>query len=174
LSILHQNDADKVLAFYIRNKEYFEPWEPVRDPNFYTLSFQQLTLSVEYHLFLQSKLLRFWVFLRRDPQTIIGTVNFYNIIPGAYSSCQIGYKLDKEYTGNGYAIESIQAGMGVLFEEYRLHRIEANIMPRNDRSINLIKKLGFTYEGTSKSSIKINNQWEDHDRYSFICNQYHK
>lgn len=170
LTILHPNDADKVLSFYVKNRDYFEPWEPLRDPNFYTLPFQQLTLTAEYHLFLQSKLLRFWVFHRKNPESIIGTVNFYNIIPGSFSTCQLGYKLDKDYTGKGYAYESIQAAMGVLFEEYRLHRIEANIMPSNERSIQLINKLGFTYEGLSKSNIQINNKWEDHARFSFICN----
>lgn len=170
LNILHQNEADKVLSFYERNKEYFEPWESERDPNFYTLAYQRLTLSIEYNLMLQSKSLRFWVFCRNNPQTIIGAVNFYNIIRGSYSTCQLGYKLDQNYIGNGYAFESIQAGMGILFEEYKLHRIEANIMPSNYRSIQLIKKLGFQYEGLAKSSIQINSKWEDHARYAFLCN----
>ncbi len=170
LTILHPNDADKVLSFYEKNKEHFEPWEPERDPNFYTLAYHRLTLSIEYNLILHSKLLRFWVFHRDDPQTIIGSVNFYNIIQGSYSTCQLGYKLDRNYIGNGYAFESIQAGMGILFEEQPLHRIEANIMPSNQRSINLIEKLGFSYEGLSKSSIQINSKWEDHARYAFICN----
>jgi len=170
LNVLHQNDANKVLFFYERNKEYFEPWEPERDPNFYTPSYHRLTLSIEYNLMLQSKLLRYWVFKREDPQTIIGSVNFYNIVRGSHSSCQLGYKFDEHHKGNGYAIESVQASMGILFEEHQLHRIEANIMPSNSRSINLIKKLGFTYEGLAKSSIQINSEWEDHARYALICN----
>lgn len=171
LSILHPNDADKVLSFYLKNKDFFEPWEPVRDPNFYTLNFQQLTLTAEYNLFLQSKMLRFWIFHRKNPQVIIGTVNFYNITAGSYSTCQLGYKMDKDYTGQGYALESIRAAMGILLEEYRIHRIEANIMPNNERSLRLIHKLGFTYEGLSRSSIRINNHWEDHARFACICDR---
>lgn len=169
LSILHPNNADKVLLFYEKNKESFEPWEPEREPNFYTLSYQQVSLTVEYNMISNKKLLRYWVFHRDDPQTIIGSVNFYNIIRGAYSCCQLGYKLDEDYVGNGYALESVQAGIDLLLEEHGLHRIEANIMPSNKRSINLIKKLGFHYEGLCKSSIKINGKWEDHARYALIC-----
>lgn len=170
LSILHPNDADKVLSFYEKNKEYFEPWEPERDSKFYTISYQQLSLAVEYNLIMNNKILRFWVFHRNDPQTVIGSVNFYNIIQGSYSTCQLGYKLDRNFIGNGFALESVQAAMGILFEEYRLHRIEANIMPTNLRSIRLIKKLGFSYEGLCRSSIRINSKWEDHVRFALICN----
>lgn len=168
LNILHPNDADKVLAFYESNKEHFEPWEPERDPNFYTLPYQRLSLSIEYNLMLQSKLLRYWVFLKDSPQAIIGSINFYNIIKGSYYTCQLGYKFDCHHTGKGYALESIRAGMQILFSDQRIHRIEANIMPLNVRSVNLIEKLGFNYEGLSKSSIHINHKWEDHSRYAYI------
>ena len=168
LNILHPNEADKVLSFYENNKEHFEPWEPERDPNFYTLSYQRLSLSIEYNLMLQSKLLRYWVFLKEAPHTIIGSINFYNIIKGAYFTCQLGYKFDQYHLNCGYAFESVQAGMEVLLADYKIHRIEANIMPLNTRSTRLIEKLGFSYEGLSKSSIHINHKWEDHARYSFI------
>ena len=168
LNILHQNDADKVLSFYEKNKEQFEPWESERDTNFYTIPYHRLTLSLEYNLMLQSKLLRFWIFHQDDPQTIIGSVNFYSINRGIYSSCQLGYKIDQDHTGNGYALEGVQASMGILFEEHHLHRVEANIMPRNLQSIKLIEKLGFTYEGLAKSNIKINGTWEDHARYAYL------
>ena len=168
LNILHLNDADKVLSFYEKNKEHLEPWESERDTNFYTLPYHRLTLSLEYNLMLQSKLLRFWVFHPDDPQTILGSVNFYSINRGSYSSCQLGYKIDQDYTGNGYALESVKACLGILCEEHHLHRVEANIMPCNLPSIRLIEKLGFAYEGLAKSNIKINGKWEDHARYAFL------
>lgn len=168
LNVLHPNDAEKVLFFYENNKEYFEPWEPERDPNFYTLSYQRLSLSIEYNLMLQSKLIRYWIFEKHDPGLIIGSINFYNIVRGSYSSCQLGYKFDHKHTGKGYAMESIKTGIQILFDDYKLHRIEANIMPSNIPSIHLIQKLGFQYEGLAKSNIHINNKWEDHVKYALI------
>jgi ribosomal-protein-alanine N-acetyltransferase len=168
LNVLHPNDADKVLTFYENNREHFEPWEPERDVNFYTLPYQRLSLSIEYNLMQQSKLLRYWIFLRDDPHTIIGSVNFYNIVRGSYYTCQLGYKFDQGYLGHGYAYESIQTAMELLFGDYQIHRIEANIMPTNVRSIRLIQKLNFFYEGLAKESININNNWEDHIRYAYI------
>lgn len=168
LNVLHPNDADKVLLFYENNKEHFEIWEPERDLNFYTLPYQRLSLSIEYNLMQQSKLLRYWIFLKDEPQTIIGSVNFYNIIKGSYYTCQLGYKLDHRYLGHGYAMESIQTALELLLTDYKIHRIEANIMPSNTRSIRLIQKLQFVYEGLAKESININHTWEDHIRYAFI------
>jgi ribosomal-protein-alanine N-acetyltransferase len=170
LSILTQADGDKVLSFYERNKDFFERWEPERDQNFYTYAYQRVTLSIEYNLLLQSKLLRFWVFEKDNLHNIIGTVNFYNIALQSFSTCQIGYKFDQNYVGKGYAFESISKGMEILFHEFKLHRIEANIMPSNLPSIKLISNLGFQYEGIAKSSIQIKGIWEDHARYAYINN----
>jgi len=168
LRVLHPNEADKVLSFYAQNKEHFEPWEPERDINFYTPSYQRLSLSIEYNLMQQSKLLRYWVFLKNNPNTIIGSVNFYNIVKGSYFNCQLGYKFDHRFLGQGYAIEAIRDSMKTLFSDYEIHRIEANIMPSNLRSVHLVQKLGFQYEGLAVSSIKINHKWEDHVRFAFI------
>lgn len=171
LRILHPNEADKVLKFYSQNREFFEPWEPERDVNFYTLSYQRLSLSIEYNLMQQGKLLRYWVFLKTDPSTIIGSVNYYNIVKGSYFTCQLGYKFDHCNLGKGYALESIRESMKILFSDYEIHRIEANIMPSNLRSIHLVQKLGFQYEGLAISNIKINHKWEDHVRYAYINNE---
>lgn len=48
------------------------------------------------------------------------------------------------------------------FDELRLHRIEANIMPRNSASLKMVEKLGFSSEGLARKYLKINGIWEDH------------
>jgi ribosomal-protein-alanine N-acetyltransferase len=58
--------------------------------------------------------------------------------------------------------EAISAGVSVIFEDYGLHRIEANIMPKNKRSLRVAEKLGFYNEGYAKKYLKINGVWEDH------------
>ncbi len=62
----------------------------------------------------------------------------------------------------GYITEAIKEGIKIIFDEYGLHRIEANIMPRNLASLRVTEKLGFLNEGISKKYIKINGKWEDH------------
>lgn len=159
----------QLLQFYSRNKKHFEPWEPDRVPSFYTLQYQKLTLAMEQQLLFKNKILRLWIFKKHDPNTIIGSVNFYNIVFDPFYHCQIGYKLDKDHTGYGYALEAVTAAIKFLLRRYpQIHRIEANIMPCNHSSLKLITKLGFIYEGTSKSSIRINHKWEDHCKYVYF------
>jgi ribosomal-protein-alanine N-acetyltransferase len=56
----------------------------------------------------------------------------------------------------------VKALIDVAFGKLALHRIEANIMPRNTASMRVVAKLGFYDEGLAKSYLKINGKWEDH------------
>ncbi|MDF2805036.1 MAG: alanine acetyltransferase [Anaerocolumna sp.] len=89
-------------------------------------------------------------------------ISFSNIVRGAFLSCHLGYSLDEQYINQGYVTEAIRTGIEVIFKEYKLHRIEANIMPRNLRSKKVCEKLGFKEEGLAKDYLKINGKWEDH------------
>ena len=58
--------------------------------------------------------------------------------------------------------EAIRKGIEYMFKEQNIHRIMANYMPSNNRSAQLLQKLGFNIEGQAKKYLLINNQWEDH------------
>ena len=81
---------------------------------------------------------------------------------GAFLSCYLGYKLDKDEINKGYMTEAVKKGVEVVFNELGLHRIEANIMPRNKASLRVVEKLGFYNEGLAYKYLKINGKWEDH------------
>ena len=54
-----------------------------------------------------------------------------------------GYKLDAAYTGKGYMTEAVRLVVEYAFTQLGLHRIEANVMPRNTASLRVVKKNGF-------------------------------
>lgn len=168
IKVLNKDAAPLVLAFYEENKGVFEPWEPERAENFYSLSYQKASLNIEYQQMQEGKVLRYWVFLKGHPEEIIGSFCFQNFLRGPYQSCSLGYKFGLRFHNRGYAYESIQQGIQLLFEQQHFHRIEAFIMPSNLPSINLINKLNFTCEGISYSYANINGIWTDHRRYSLI------
>jgi ribosomal-protein-alanine N-acetyltransferase len=58
--------------------------------------------------------------------------------------------------------EAIKKGIDLVFNDYGLHRIEANVMPKNVRSLRVTEKLGFYNEGIAHKYLKINGIWEDH------------
>ena len=167
LKTLYKDSASMVLDFYKDNKEIFEPWEPEQQNNFYTLAYQSF-LSAEYHLMLEGKLLRYWVFLKDNPDQIIGSVCFQNFLMGPYRNCSLGYKFDYRYHHQGYAYKSVRKGIEYMFEQRHMHRIEAYIMPNNLPSIRLIERLHFHFEGLSISYAKIAGKWTNHNCYALI------
>ncbi len=168
LTFLDKHDADKVLSFYIENQQTFEPWEPTREKNFYTLAYQKAFLTAEKNLIAAGKLLRYWVMKKDNPDEILGCVCFQNILREPYHNCSMGYKFSLAHQHQGYAIESITKCIEIVFGEHNLHRIEAYIMENNEPSLRLIKRLHFYYEGLSCSYARIASRWTDHRRYALI------
>jgi ribosomal-protein-alanine N-acetyltransferase len=111
-------------------------------------------------------MIRLWIFKKEDRNKAIGNICFSNIIYGNFLSCFLGYKLDKQEINKGYTTEAVKKGISIMFEEYKLHRIEANIIPENIRSIRVVKKLNFEKEGYSKRYLNINGEWRDHIHYA--------
>ncbi|EHL04332.1 hypothetical protein HMPREF0322_05026 [Desulfitobacterium hafniense DP7] len=58
--------------------------------------------------------------------------------------------------------QAVCAVADFAFSDLHLHRIEGNIMPRNQASLRVLEKCGFVNEGMSKKYLKINDIWEDH------------
>jgi ribosomal-protein-alanine N-acetyltransferase len=59
----------------------------------------------------------------------------------------MGYDLEKEHWGKGIMSEAMKAVIDFGFEKMELNRIEVYVMPRNKRSVRMIKNLGFKREG---------------------------
>lgn len=156
--------AQPVLAYYLRNKDFLEEWDPFRENEFYTIENQVKQLIEDESKKAAGSLVRLWIFKQDDLEftRIIGAVAFSNIVRGAFLSCHLGYKLDKDEINKGYITEALQKGIHFIFHESGLHRVEANIMPRNVRSLRVVEKLGFYNEGLALKYLKINGKWEDH------------
>lgn len=165
LKILKAGHYRQVLEYYKRNHNFLKEWEPKRPKDFYTLAYQKSQLSYEYGMFKSRKHIRFWIFKKEDNK-LIGNICFSNIIMGNFKSCFMGYKLDYDEINKGYMTEAIREAVRIMFDDYGLHRIEVNILPRNIRSLTVMKKLNFEQEGYSKRYLEINGKWEDHIHFA--------
>lgn len=92
----------------------------------------------------------------------IGTICFSHIIKGFFLSCYVGYSIDYSETNKGYITEALRKGIDIMFDEYKLHRMEATVMPKNISSLKVLEKLNFKNEGLSEKYQRINGKWEDH------------
>ena len=99
---------------------------------------------------------------------IIGVANFSQIFYRAFQNAYLGYYVNAKFAGQGFMLEGMRLAIDHAFNPLGLHRVEANIQPENQASINLVKRLGFTKEGFSRRYLKINGEWCDHERWALI------
>lgn len=173
LKILTPDYQRDVLNFHLRNRESFERYEPTRPQNFYTASHQQAILKCEHKLAAKLSTVRFYVFRKEDPRTIIGTVCLHDILRTPYCCCELGYKFDHAYLHHGYAREAVIKALEIAFFDLELHRVFARVVPDNIPSINLLKSLSFTEEGLEHKSIQIQGKWTDHLRFAMLSPSSH-
>ena len=158
----------QVLQFFMENKEHLEPWEAQRDKNFYTANYQRALLEAEYIQMVLKKMWRYYLFLKENPDCIIGSVCANNIRYGAFENCSIGYKIHKQYCKQGYGKESVERLINILFSQYGMHRIEAMVHPKNKPSIALLESVGFEREGIAREAARLSGSWQDMYRYSLL------
>ncbi|WDV44462.1 GNAT family N-acetyltransferase [Clostridiaceae bacterium M8S5] len=170
LKVADSKDVELVVDYFIRNEEFLKEWDPLKQEQFFTSDYHRQVIKKDLKEIENGTKLRLWIMKKEDKDNprIIGTIAFSNIIKGAFLSCILGYRLDKDEINKGYITEALNKGIDIIFNEYKMHRVEANIMPKNDRSIRVVKKLGFTEEGLSKKYLKINGKWEDHLRFVLL------
>lgn len=172
LKILSQEYGEAVHQFYNNNKDFLEPFEPMRPNNFYSAGFHSTNLACEYRGFLKFSYFRYWLFPIDSVSNIhavpIGSVCFNNIQRGAFQKCTLGYKLSEDACHHGYMSETLSFLIPVFLKELKLHRIEAYVQPDNTPSVRLLTKLGFKEEGYLTSYAEINGQWTDHLIFSYI------
>ncbi len=175
LKVISDQDSLQVLDFYLRNEGDFEHFEPITAENFYTEEYHKTMLHYEYQAILKLNMIRFWIYPKDNPNLIIGTVSFRNIVRGAcFASCEMGYKMDSSYRNRGLCKEALRCSIDAVFNELGLHRIEAMVLPDNAASIHLLQVLGFAKEGYLRRNVKINGEWRDHYLYALLREDYDK
>lgn len=80
---------------------------------------------------------------------------------GFYRLPEIGYILHPDRWGQGLATEALTAVIEHAFRRFELPAIKADIDPRNDASIGLLKRLGFVEAGRAARTWLIGEEWCD-------------
>jgi len=103
---------------------------------------------------------------------ILGFFNISEIVRGSFRSAFLGYGAVEAHAGRGYMTEGLQLVLARAFAGLRLHRLEANIQPGNDRSIGLVRRAGFVREGYSERYLMVAGRWRDHERWAITAERW--
>lgn len=155
-------DVPQVVRYFTDNRVRLAPSRPLVAEEFFTEGFWHAQVRANLSEFRDGKSVRLFLFDAARPERVIGNANFTQIFRSPAFYCTLGYGLDGEYEGRGMMREGLELGIGYMFGEQNLHRIQANYVPRNERSGALLRRLGFVVEGFARDYLLLNGKWEDH------------
>lgn len=108
-----------------------------------------------------------WGIAEGETDAIIGTCTLGGISP-AHRRAEVGFALARAVWGKGYIAEALPALIGFAFESLDLHRLEADVDPRNERSIRAIERVGFQREGYLRERYHVNGELQDAILYGLL------
>ncbi len=156
-------DASKLYEIQWVNRDVFAPVMPSRSPDFFTETAQLKQIQADLDRW-QSDV--GYAFAVEHEGTLVGRVALSNVVRGAWQSATLGYWIDSRLQSRGLATEAVAGTLKGAFERVKLHRVQAAIMPKNLRSLRVVEKLRFFYEGFAPRYLHIAGQWEDHQIFS--------
>jgi RimJ/RimL family protein N-acetyltransferase len=108
-----------------------------------------------------------WGIARREDDLVIGTVTLFRINL-EHRRGELGYIVRRDLWGRGLATETLTAVVNHAFGTMGLHRLEADIDPRNASSIRLVERLGFKREGHLRERFFVAGEIQDSLIYGLL------
>lgn len=118
----------------------FEPFENMNE-EYYSLMDKFLNQQTRYMIVL------------KEENKVIGTINLMDVTDRVVEAMEIGYVINPHYRKKGYAYEAVNTLVNLLIEDLHLDLLLAASIESNIASLNMIKKLGFKYEGIKTKSF---------------------
>ncbi|MFD4011501.1 GNAT family N-acetyltransferase [Streptomyces albidoflavus] len=157
---LHRRDYAEIAALTRESAELHRPWLGVQEPTVQAFERRLERFGRPAH--------EGFVICLRESGAIVGGVNVNDILRGSRQCGTLGFTAYAATTGRGYLTEGLGLVIRYAFGPLGLHRLEANIQPGNTRSLSLVQRLGFRYEGFSPAFQVIDGEWRDHERWALV------
>ena len=124
-------------------------------------------LHAEIDRYFAARTLFQWGIAERESDAVVGTCTLANL-SGEHRRASLGYALARSAWGRGYAAAALPAFLAFGFSELGLHRIEADVDPRNTRSIRSLERLGFIKEGYLREHYFLDGEIQDAVLYGLL------
>jgi RimJ/RimL family protein N-acetyltransferase len=138
---LTEQDAPAILAIF-GDAEVMEFWSspPLRDLA------AAATFIEEIGTLFRARRLFQWGICSRETDEVFGTCTLFHVDP-SHRRGEVGFALRRDRWGLGLATEAVRVLIGFSFDTLGLHRLEADVDPKNERSLRLLERQSFRREG---------------------------
>jgi ribosomal-protein-serine acetyltransferase len=114
----------------------------------------------------QGRAVRFTI-RERATRTLIGIVGLEMCVH-LHRSSELGYWLRKDATGRGLMTEAARATVDFAFKAMGAHRVRVAAATDNHASLNVIRRLGFRFEGFAREAEWCDGRWLDHAVFALL------
>ena len=113
-----------------------------------------------------------WGIAERATDAIVGTCTLA-ALSWEHRRADVGYALARAVWGRGYLKEALPVLLDHAFGALALHRIEADVDPRNTASIRLLERMGFRREGYLRERYLQAGEIQDAVIFGLLEDEWH-
>jgi [ribosomal protein S5]-alanine N-acetyltransferase len=157
--LVRADDAAALAELQRVNRDFFAPWEPVRDEEYFSASGQRDVIADALARYRQGTALPRVIL--GDSGAVVGRITLNGIVRGPLLSCSVGYWVTAGENGRGLATTALREMIVAAFVQLGLHRIQAETLPNNGASQRVLARNGFARIGRAPSYLKIAGRWQD-------------
>jgi [ribosomal protein S5]-alanine N-acetyltransferase len=166
-----RSDAGQLAALFAAQREHLAPWDPRREPGFYTRAGQRARLTAVERDREAGVAYRFLILEGRE---LAGEIALSNVVRRSFQSANLGYWVAGERCGRGIASSAVAVICEFAFGELELHRLEAGTLLRNVGSQIVLDRNGFFAFGVAPGYLRIAGAWCDHVLFQRIVDMPHE
>ncbi len=103
----------------------------------------------------------------KDAGVVVGEVTL-EWVSREHRQGEIGYIVDPDHQGGGYATEACRPLLRIAFEDLGLHRVFGCVEARNDASARVLEKLGMRREARLVENEWAKDEWHSEVVYAIL------
>jgi ribosomal-protein-serine acetyltransferase len=115
----------------------------------------------------QGRAVRFTI-REKGPGTLLGIVGLEQCVH-MHRSVELGYWLRNEAHHRGFMTEAARACVEFSFRRMAAHRTKVAAATDNHRSLAVISRLGFKFEGVARQAEWCDGRWLDHALFALLA-----
>ena len=110
-----------------------------------------------------------WCIVEKNTKEIIGLVQLHTK-DNINKNCKLAYILSYNHNKKGYMREAVNEVIHFAFNTLLYHRIEAEVVLENEKSISLVENIGMKKESIRRESYLLEDKYYDQAVYTIIKN----
>lgn len=161
---VRMRDARELESQLLANREWLQPWEATNPQGAGRWDVRGSIRSLMQQASDRTTL----PFVIEVEGRFAGQLTVSGMTYGALSSATLGYWVARQAAGRGAATVASALATDYCLLQLGMHRMEICIRPENAKSLRVVQKLGFRYEGLRRRYIHIDGDWRDHYCFAVI------